>query len=921
MPLSQVLKMKQSTESINTWHQDLAWIRKYLPHQGPLQYFVHHNPLAALESEDFARACQIAQEVYAGRSFLEQKQYLQALKQAKISQAALAFQLKCHLEAHGHGRQAFKPLLKLMLCPPPLSLKPLIEKALDTAPQQALIAELRTEISQCPSQATPHNPVYFPSFREVILAQTASDIDDQLNPALVKFLSAYADPGSAYWSHPDKSQGLWQACLTTYTATPLLESPFARQLARELKQLQAQGWSKAYIFSHYRLQWGLEPAEFKKYLLTMALRLRGWASLFSQLEQHPEQSLDQTDFALEDFLLVKLVFEAVACRQYLPALKREALIAYQALQCRQRTEQQSSEWLYLSLHYLKINQLIVRGRWLASPREKQQLISCLGTLRQTERLYLYQKSLERTYADQCMQAVYAAQAELAPAAANTPASLPEPIEFQYITCLDDREESLRRYLEAQVPGCETFGVAGYFEMNMLYQGPYEPRPRQLCPGTVPVDFYVRATHRTPPKAWRRRAYAQLFRGYATHSKVSGLASLLTLLFGWLSALPFALKIFFPGLEYQLRQYLKQHWLPEQAVQELSFVAEGQLQALTDAQAAQKIHTLLQSIGLTQHFSDWIYVVGHGSSSVNNPHIHAYHCGACGGSTGQANARVFAQLANKPEVRACLKQHHGLELPPQTQFVAGYHDTSQDQISWFAQELKSPPPERHIQHLKQIKQALADNALERAKKFHNISTQAHPRQVARRLAIRAHDLTEARPEYNHATNALCVIGRRKLTQKLFLDRRAFLCSYDLTQDPTGQILAQTLAKVMPVVAGINLEYYFSSVDPENYGCGSKLNHNISCNYAVMSGFASDLRLGLSRQMVEIHDPQRMLFLIESQSETVLSILQGNPQLMQLVQNHWVHLLVYTPALKQFYAFEGQSFRALDEMPQPRESADV
>ena len=47
--------------------------------------------------------------------------------------------------------------------------------------------------------------------------------------------------------------------------------------------------------------------------------------------------------------------------------------------------------------------------------------------------------------------------------------------------------------------------------------------------------------------------------------------------------------------------------------------------------------------------------------------------------------------------------------------------------------------------------------------------------------RAEDLSQVRPEWGHATNAVCIVGRRARTRGLFLDRRAFLNSYDPTQD--------------------------------------------------------------------------------------------------------------------------------------------
>ena len=87
-------------------------------------------------------------------------------------------------------------------------------------------------------------------------------------------------------------------------------------------------------------------------------------------------------------------------------------------------------------------------------------------------------------------------------------------------------------------------------------------------------------------------------------------------------------------------------------------------------------------------------------------------------------------------------------------------------------------------------------------------------------------------------------------------------------PTHTILTRLLQAAVPVCGGINLEYYFSYVDNAGYGCGTKLPHNVTSLLGVMDGAASDLRTGLPWQMVEIHEPVRLLFVIETTPEAML-----------------------------------------------------
>jgi hypothetical protein len=177
--------------------------------------------------------------------------------------------------------------------------------------------------------------------------------------------------------------------------------------------------------------------------------------------------------------------------------------------------------------------------------------------------------------------------------------------------------------------------------------------------------------------------------------------------------------------------------------------------------------------------------------------------------------------------------------------------------------------------------------------------------------RSEHLAEPRPEYGHCTNSVCIVGRRSLTRGLFLDRRAFLVSYNAEQDAGNVSLAALLAAVVPVCAGISLEYYFSLVDNDRYGCGTKLPHNVTGLVGVMDGHASDLRTGLPWQMVEIHEPVRILFAIETTPERLMKVVQESPSLKQLVENRWIRLAAIHPDSGAVQVFRNGGFQKFDE----------
>jgi hypothetical protein len=192
----------------------------------------------------------------------------------------------------------------------------------------------------------------------------------------------------------------------------------------------------------------------------------------------------------------------------------------------------------------------------------------------------------------------------------------------------------------------------------------------------------------------------------------------------------------------------------------------------------------------------------------------------------------------------------------------------------------------------------------------------PAAALRHVEARSEDLAQARPECGHATNAIAIVGRRSRTRGLFLDRRAFLVSYDPEGDDDGARLARVLAGVVPVGAGINLEYWFSYVDPIVYGCGTKLPHNITAYLGVMDGHQSDLRTGLPWQMVEIHEPLRLLTIVEARPERLLAIAAQNPTIGRLVTGQWVQLIAWDPDEDRMWRYTAAGFiPAASTMPDP------
>jgi uncharacterized protein YbcC (UPF0753/DUF2309 family) len=221
-------------------------------------------------------------------------------------------------------------------------------------------------------------------------------------------------------------------------------------------------------------------------------------------------------------------------------------------------------------------------------------------------------------------------------------------------------------------------------------------------------------------------------------------------------------------------------------------------------------------------------------------------------------------------------------------------------------------EIHLDNKVRFQQALEQNAEERSQKFELIQSEKNTKNIHNEVKTRAYSLFEPRPELNHATNALCIVGRRDLTKGIFLDRRSFLNSYDFSQDPEGIYLQGILNAVAPVCGGINLEYYFSRVDNQQLGSGTKLPHNVMGLIGVANGIDGDLRTGLPSQMIEIHDPLRLLVIVEHHPEIVQKVLKNNPNTLEWFQNSWIHLVVVNPVSNEKLEFSSTGWKRVNDV---------
>jgi len=736
--------------------------------------------------------------------------------------------------------------------------------------------------------------------RDWLNAVADLDTDAWIHPSLIRFLAGYLDQGLAHWAMPARDRGIHGCFLEIYdTALAARSGPWARTLPRLVADDRARGRNALDSIEQSLGELGVRAEERRAYLAAELLALRGWAGIVRQIEERPDRvpARDLT-VTLRGYLAVRLLCERSALAEATRQLPYRGSVAdlRDWLRTRQALPPPATPleraWPLFHVAQLCGLDAAIVDQWTAA-----HVAGLESELRQIDTL-LRRRVLHQAFERSVRSRLYDALV------LHRPPATPHDPAFQAVFCLDEREESFRRHLEEIEPACETFGTAGFFNVAIYYQGPSDAHPRPLCPVAIRPEHYVSEVEldadRLGGRSRRLHQRAVGFLGYNVHlgSRMPVRGALLMTAFGWLSLVPLILRVVFPWLFSRWRRVRETSVVPVQTRLQLDRRPNpppiGTHSGFTVREMADIVRRVLDDIGISHRLAPLVMLIGHGSVSLNNPHESAHDCGACGGGRGGPNARAFAQMANDPRVRALLADE-GLPIDQTTWFVGAQRNTCNNDVTFFDEDLVPAPARAAVERAREaVAAARRREAHERCRRFDAVPPWYPPIAALAHVEGRAADLAQPRPEYGHATNAFCLVGRRTRTRGLFLDRRAFLVSYDPDRDGDGAILARILAAVVPVVAGISLEYYFSYVDPRGYGCGTKLPHNVTSLLGVMDGAQSDLRTGLPWQMVEIHEPTRLAIVVECPRDVLDRVVSRQPAIERLVRHRWIWLACLDPA---------------------------
>lgn len=469
------------------------------------------------------------------------------------------------------------------------------------------------------------------------------------------------------------------------------------------------------------------------------------------------------------------------------------------------------------------------------------------------------------------------------------------VKAQAIFCIDVRSELYRRNLEAADDHIETMGFAGFFAFPIKYVPLAHNEGSNQCPVLLTTSHTIKEGLYDPAEEQRAASKRRLGEQVSKAWKSFKLGAITCFSFVGPVGLSYLPKLFTDSFGFTRPvAHPDQAGLTEQQLRQKGVRLDrddvaGEVAGIPAEDRLTMAASALKAMSLTENFARTVLIVGHGSTTVNNPHATGLDCGACGGHTGEANAKVAVAVLNDPEVRKGLKES-GIAIPEHTLFVAALHDTTTDEVKLF--ELAEGWPDTHKQDIKDLKESLK-TAGETARRERAIRMNINEGEVGKQVIQRSKDWSQVRPEWGLAGCSSFIVAPRYRTAQLNFEGKAFMHSYSWRKDTDFSILELIMTAPMVVTSWINLQYYASTVDNKKFGSGNKTLHNVVGGLGVLEGFAGDLRVGLPWQSVHDgeqfqHEPQRLNVIIEAPVDEMSKILAKHDSIRQLCDNKWIYL---------------------------------
>lgn len=733
--------------------------------------------------------------------------------------------------------------------------------------QQIDVVDL-TALDRLLKQSAAQTADTLPTFADVVDAHRGTDWAAFVVDEISKWCSAYYDQGQSSWRMPWRELDLFAAWKAAARLDANPEWMGLKRFRDFVAALADDHWK---LIDHALERLGVPDAQMVDFLHRQLMSVPGWSSYVQYLVR--EHGLaGKSDDALAQLLAIRLTYDLALRQEFgndeaLPGTWQRKL-----------------------------------GHAASAPRETADNVLAR---------FIAQQALECRYQSELITKLKAQRSQPTPLRQKS---------LQAIFCIDVRSEVFRRALEAQSDRIETIGFAGFFGMPIEHLKFGHAGGNAQCPALLMPKFKVRETPcdtiaADEPTLLRRMNFRQTVNGAWNAFKSSAISCFS---FVETAGLWFGVKLTRNSLALASadRGFAdtggRQPFRPKiehEACSPERHGHDGETGITLTDQVALGAGAL-KNMGLVSNFAKVVLFCGHGSATTNNPYGSALDCGACGGHPGDANARVAAAILNQPAVRQALRAR-GIDVPAETLFIAGLHNTTTDEILIYEDAPLSAEQSAELTRIKEWLSAASKLARRERAPSLGLGTVADA-DLDRHVLRRSRDWSQVRPEWGLAGNAAFIAAPRERTRGLNLGGRVFLHNYHADLDTDNSTLELILSAPMVVASWINLQYYGSTVDNRLFGSGNKVLHNVLGTFGVWQGNGGDLRPGLPLQSLHdgtrwIHEPLRLSVFIEAARDDIAEVLTRQPGVRELVTNGWVHLFALENAGSEIYRFSGNDFQ--------------
>jgi len=644
-----------------------------------------------------------------------------------------------------------------------------------------------------------------------------------------RFCGIHFDLGQTLWQSPWKHLSLFEAWLEFFKIDLTAESAGLKDFRKLVQGLSRDPIS---VIESALGELGVASKDHREYLWEKLCTVWGWSSFVKCQGQYQETSHNNTI----GLLAIRLIYELGVAR----------------------------------------NGFVIQHETKASSSSSIDEVEELGR-------YLFQVAFETSYRQKLTDAISQSIKTEEPPPSKSPA-------VQMLFCIDVRSELFRRHLESVSGEIETLGFAGFFGVPMEYIPVGESAGTAQCPVLIKPNMKIReGVRKASPhaqdmllrKTVSLRQRSKLWKCFQSSA---------------LSCFSFVESFGLLSVEKLFRD--STGWTKASTSNRTggSYPSENPRigpSLMSDDCAGpnwelrvQTAEGILRNSGLINKMSRLVVFCGHECETVNNPYKASLDCGACGGHSGEPNARFAAMLLNDPFVRESLAER-GTVIPQDTVFLSAVHNTTTNSVRICDTD---QIPASHQIELMRFRSWLdqAESA------FHEDSEMAQAITDSWLTLTKNRDWSEVRPEWGLAGNAALIVGPRSATKDVDLRGRAFLHSYDYRKDPDYRTLELIMTAPMIVANWINLQYYASTVDNRFFGSGDKTLHNVVGQLGVLEGNTGDLRTGLPWQSIHNgkdyqHQPLRLTTILFAPRKAIDSILVKHKHVFELVDNQWLTII--------------------------------